>query len=131
MGNIFDKLNKALDAFTDALLEEVSDVKSVEVYRYEDIVLNFRKKIEENSRIVKCRIAVEKVNEYDNRVFSEARYLIRLLFLDIDDNPIKIGVENFEEAYEGTVVIASAIDSKLKEYMGDKTQKTLVVRGIK
>ena len=42
MSNIFSKLSKAVDAFTDVLTENIDSTKKSSVYKYEEFVKFFR-----------------------------------------------------------------------------------------
>lgn len=129
MSNIFSKLSKAVDAFTDVLTENIDSTKKSSVYKYEEFVKFFRENRKETPEVEKCTISVSLVNEFDGVVFPEKKYLIRIVLLDKDSRPIPINGN--KEEFLGNVTIASSIDTKLKDFMGEKTEKTVVWKGDK
>lgn len=126
MSDFFSKISRAVDAFTDVLAEDIDSKKELAVYKYEDFrrFVVSRKKVE--PRIKKCTIAVDQVKEFDGIVFPEMKYLIRIILLDETNHPIPIG--NSMDVFMGDVIIASSIDTKLRDFMGDKKEKTVSVR---
>ena len=129
MTDILSKLSKAVDAFTDVLTEDIDSMKNLGIYKYEDFVKFFRENRKENPIVKKCTISVTKVTEFDGVIYPEAKFLIRIVLLDKDNFPISINGNDDEIL--GNVTIANSIDSKLVEFMGEKTEKTVIWRGEK
>lgn len=129
MADIKSKLSKAVDAFTDVLTEGIDSKKSTGIYKYEDFCRYFRKMREKNPIIEKSTISVKRVNEFAGVRYPETKFLIRIVLLDKDNCPISIN-GNKEEIL-GSVIIANSIDTKLAEFMGEKTEKTVVREGDK
>ena len=77
----------------------------------------------------KCTIAIDQINEFDGIAYPEKKFLIRIVLLDKNSAPITINGN--EEEYLGCVTIANAIDTKLKEFMGEKKEKTVTWKGDK
>lgn len=126
MGELLNKIWKAVDAVSDIITQEESSMITVDMYTYDDFNLFCKKNIRENQNIMKCTLAVLRTKEFENMVFAEYKYVIRILFLDSLGNPIQ--VNSSQEAYMGLMIIASGIDRKLKELIGDYEKKTLIIR---
>ncbi len=129
MSEILSKLSKAVDAFTDVLTEDIDSKKNLGIYKYEDFIKFFNKNRKENPIVAKSTISVTKVTEFDGVRYPETKFLIRIVLLDKDNCPISINGK--EEEILGNVTIANSIDTKLVEFMGDKTEKTVVGKGEK
>lgn len=127
MGELLNKIWKAADAVSDIMAQEESSMITVNMYTYDDFRHFCKKKMREDRNIAKCTLAVSRTKEFENIVFAEHRYVIRILFLDSYGNPIQ--VESSQEAYMGLMVIASGIDHKLKDLVGDQEKKTIVIKG--
>lgn len=125
--NIFSKLSKAVDAFTDVLTEDIDSKINIGIYRYEDFVRFFKDSKRKNTSVEKCTIAVEQVDEFDGVTYPEKKFLIRVVLLNKESFPITLNGN--EEEYMGCLVIANSIDTRLKEFMGDKKEKTVVWKG--
>ena len=123
MKDILGKLSKAVDAFTDVLTENIDSTNKMEIYRYSDFKHYFLTKQKENPEIKKATISINKVSEFGNIVFSEKKYLIRIVLLNADKEPI-IFEQNPDE-YVGTIIVASSIDKELADFMGEKTERTV------
>lgn len=123
MKDILSKISKAVDAFTDVLTENVESTNKAEIYRYADFKHYFFAKQKENPKIKKATISIDKVSEFGNIVFSEKKYLIRIVLLNADKEPI-IFEQNPDE-YVGTIIVASSIDKELADFMGEKTERTV------
>lgn len=127
MGDLFMKFSKAVDAFADVLTEDVSSKKTVALYRYSDFT-TFVNKVKENFPAVRgCTVSMTKKTSFEGTVFPEPKFLIRILLLQEDGRPASI--EGDESGYLGTVVIASAVDTKMSEFMKGKTERTVRVWG--
>lgn len=129
MSDILSKLSKAVDAFTDVLTEDIDSKKNLGIYKYEDFVKFFKENRKENQIVEKCTISVTKVTEFDGVRYPEAKFLIRIVLLDKENCPISISGR--DDAILGNATIANSIDSKLSEFMGEKTEKTVVWKGEK
>lgn len=129
MRDILSKISKAVDAFTDVLTENIDSKKKQEVYKYDDFKKLCASKQKYEPRVKRCTIAVTQEKEFDGETFPEKKYLVRIVFLDETNRPILIG--NNTEEFMGDVIIASSIDTPLKEFMGDKKEKTIVIKGGK
>lgn len=123
MKDILGKISKAVDAFTDVLTENVDSTNMVEIYRYADFKHYFLKKQKENPEIKRVTISIDKVSEFGNVVFSEKKYLIRIVLLNEEKEPILFD-QNPEE-YVGTIIVASSIDKELADFMGEKKERTV------
>lgn len=126
MKNILGKLSKAVDAFTDVLTEDIESTNSVEIYRYADFKKYILSKRKENAEFKRATISIEKVDEFADVVFSEKRYLIRIILLNENKEPIVF--DKNPDEYMGTIVVASAIDKELIKFMGDKTERTVGIK---
>lgn len=129
MSDIFSRISKAVDAFTDVLTEGVDSKKYLGIYKYEDFVKFFKETRKDNTSVEKSTISVTKVTEFDGVRFPEAKFLIRIVLFDKNNCPISIN--GSEEEILGNVTIANSIDTKLVEFMGEKTEKTVVWKGEK
>lgn len=76
MKDLFSKISKAIDAFTDVLTEDVSSIKQVTLFRYSDFKQFVSKTALQNPSAVKCKISVSKQTEFGGRVFSEKNLLL-------------------------------------------------------
>ena len=114
--------NKAADAFTHVLVEEVSATREVKEYTFRAFVLYYRKMIEEYPIIQMCTISLTKTHVVGERVYPDNKFIIRILMLDKDGRPI---ATDKEDEYVGTMVIASSIDTKLQNFMDGKNKKTI------
>lgn len=128
MKDLFSKISKAIDAFTDVLTEDVSSIKQVPLFRYSDFKQFVSKTALQNPSAVKCKISVSKQTEFGGRVFSEKKFVIRVLMLNENETPLAI--EGDQNAYLGTIAIASAIDRKLAEFMLGQQIRVLPVKGV-
>lgn len=127
MGEFMDKIRKVADVAADIMSQEESTVRTVNLFTDEDFMRFCKKNIKQHPEIEKCTLAVSRTREFDQMVFSEYKYVIRVLFLDFMENPIL--AEGGQQAYLGLIVIASGIDRKLKERMGDAEKKTMSIKG--
>lgn len=127
MSDFFSKLTKAADAFADVITEDLKSDPSVKTYTYEDFknLVNFKRK--EYPQISKCTISVQIKKEFDNLVFSTDKYVIRIVMLDAERRPII--ANNSKDEYVGALVFADSIDKRLGGFMGEKTEKTVVIGG--
>ncbi len=126
MAHFLSKISKAVDAFTDVLVEDIDSKKNVAIYKYDDFKKFLIDKQKKEPRVKKCIIAVTQEKEFDGISFPEVKYLIRIILLDETGLPIPIG--NSTEEFMGDIIIASAIDTKLKNYMGNKKEKTVFIK---
>lgn len=126
MKDILGRISKAVDAFTDVLTENIDSTKNVELYKYVDFKRYFLSKRKENAEIKRITISIEKVREFGNVVFSERKYLIRLLPLNDKEEPIIF--EGNPDEYVGMIIVASSIDKELSEFMGDRTERTVGIK---
>ena len=129
MGDLFSKLSKAVDAFTDVLTENVSSTKNVALYKYSDLISFVSKMKQKFPGVSMCRVSLTAQKEFDGMVFPETKYIVRILLLEENGQPICIEGKN--DAYLGTVAIASSVDAKMNEFMKGKTERTVAVRGEK
>lgn len=123
MGELFDKISKAVDAFADVITEKQTSTQVVEIYKYEDFRRYFLARRKEIPQIEKCTISVTQKKEFEETVFSENKYIIRILMLDGNGKPISF--DEKEDSYVGTIVIASAIDKAMVDFMGEASEKTV------
>lgn len=121
------KLSKAVDAFTDVLTEDVDSKKHTAIYKYEDFVCFVKENLKTNLNVKKCTIAIEQVSEFDGVIYPETKFLIRIVLLDKDNLPIAINAN--KEEYLGSITIANCIDTKLKNFMGERKEKTVAWKG--
>lgn len=126
MSDLLKKLTKAMDAVADIMTEEESSILNVCMYTYDEFNHFYKKNMRENMSVAKCKLSIKQTKEFDDMVFSEKKYIIKILFLDIAGNPILVKCS--QDAYMGLIVIASGIDKKLKDLMGDKEQKTITIK---
>ncbi len=129
MDDLRSKFFKAVDAFSDVLTEDVSSTKYVALYKYSDLksfVVQTRKEFPFSNIF---RVSMTKQNEFDGMVFPEAKYIIRVLALDENRQPICI--EGNNSAYLGTITIASSVDTKMNKFMNGKTERTVAIKGGK
>ena len=127
MGELLNKIRQVADAAADIMAQEESTIRTVDLYTDDDFMHFCKKNIRQHPEIEKCTLAVSRTRDFDHMVFSEYKYVIRVLFLDAMENPIL--AEGGQESYLGLVVIASGIDRKLKERMGDAEKKTMKIKG--
>lgn len=129
MSEILSKLSKAVDAFTDVLTEDIEAKKNLRIYKYEDFVKFFKENRKENPVVEKSTISVTRVMEFAGIRYPEAKFLIRIVLLDKDSRPISIN--GSDDEILGNITIANSIDTKMAEFMGEKTEKTVVWKGEK
>lgn len=129
MKNILGKINKAIDAITDAMVAQLPSVNEAKEYRYSDLS-NYAKKLKaEYPNIQKFTIAIDKSSEYAGKVYASDRFIIRIVMLTGKGSPII--VDKKSNNYLGTVVIAEAIDMQLKEIMAGTARKSFKCSGGK
>lgn len=126
MGELLKKMMRAKEAVEDIMAEEESSMLTVNLYTYDDFNRFCKKNKKENPNVEKCTVAIEQAKEFDQMVFAENKYIIRILFLDSMDIPIQL--ECNQEAYLGLIVIASGIDRELRDFMGNEKKKTLIIQ---
>lgn len=130
MNNLFSKISKAVDAFTDILTEDVSSIKKTELYKYSDFVSFVSQMRKNNPNVSKCTVSVNVKNEFNGIVYPEVKYIVRIVLLDKNGSPLRF--DDNDEAYIGTVIIAASIDTKMNEFMNGKTVRTVrLMRGEK
>ena len=129
MSDLFNKINKAIDLITDAMVSQIPTINEMSVYKYSDLSTYIKDMKSEYPEIKRFTIAIDKVSEYAGKVYSNDRFMIKLVMLKDDNTPI-IADKN-SEYYLGTVIIAEAIDTKLKEKMNGKKNKTFKIMGEK
>ena len=88
---------------------------------------NLKKNIKENPIVHKGIISVTKVTEFDGVRYPAAKFLIRIVLLDKKNCPISIN--GSENEILGSIAIANSIDTKLVDFMGEGTEKTIVLKG--
>ena len=123
MNQILNRLSKAIDVFADTLVGEDGAMEQVRLYTYADFK-DFIKKSRRNFPTArKCTIALEKGNQYNEQIFSEDKYIIRMVLFDGDGQPLN--VDGDIDVYAGKGVIASSIDWELENFMEEKSKKTI------
>lgn len=128
MNDFLKRLSKAADAFADVITENIVPGQNAKIYTYTDFKTTIVNKRKKYPQIAKSIISVQVKNSFDNKVFPENKYIIRIVMLDSNEKPIHVNERNDE--YVGSLVIADSIDKKLSDFMGDKTEKTVIV-GVK
>lgn len=126
MGTLFDKISRAVDAFAEIITEDVQSTKSVRLYTYEELKKYLEKMQKEYPEAAKCTVSVKKDKQFDDIIYSESKYIIKIIMLKGNGSPIYFD-EN-EDSYVGTVIVASAVDKAMSHFMGDKTKKTVMMR---
>lgn len=126
MSDLLKKISKAVDVFADTLTENTNSTREVQLYRYDDLKQYVVGKGKEYSSVKKAIISVEKAREFDGIIFSGDRYLIKIVLLDENKSPVYF--EGRDDAYIGTIIIASSIDKTLQEFMGGKSEKIVGVK---
>ena len=127
MNDFLDKLNRAADAFAEVLTESIGTNQSTKLYTYDEFKKLVMDKRKICSRVAKCMISVQAKRTFENMVFPENKFVIRIVMLDEARKPIC--VESNPDEYLGALIIADSIDKKLYDFMGEKTEKTVVVGG--
>lgn len=127
MSNIFDKISRAADAFAEVITEDLRSDNTVKMYRYSDFKDLFMSKRKTYPQICKCTISIQQGKQFDDMVFAENKYIIRIVMLDESKRPIC--ANGAADEYVGALVITDGIDKALKDFMGKKTEKTVVVGG--
>lgn len=127
MSDLRDKITRAANAFAEIITEDVSSTQNLSIYKYNDFKSFVNKKINEYPEIVKCTISIMQGREFEDKVYSENKYIIRMVMLDEESRPICMNGKDDE--FVGAVIISSAIDKRLKDFMGEKTEKTIVIGG--
>ena len=125
--DLFSKFSKAVDAFTDVLTEDVDSKTTVALYKYETFLRFFDETQKRNPIVEKCTISVTQVNEFDGVAYPEQKFLIRIVFLDKNGYPIPINGN--QEELLGRAIVANSIDTRMKNWMGDKKERTVVRKG--
>lgn len=121
-----EKIGKAVDAFTDVLTEDVDAVENRVLFRYQDFenyILSEKKK---NDEIKAVAISVQIVSQYEKNIFTEKKYLIRIVLLNEEKEPILF--QNNPDEYEGMILLSSSIDEELSEFMKGKTERTVGIK---
>ena len=126
MLDFFSKITKAVDAFTDVLTENVNPTKVVPLYSYGEFAHIVRQEQSTDERICRCSILLKQVTEFEGKVYPEKKFLIKYVFLDCNNHPIPEG--ETANAFKGGVILASSINTKLKDFMNGKEEKTIVVK---
>ena len=125
--DLFDKFSKVVDKFTDALVADMPDFNESKEYSWSDLVKYVKKMKSEYHMIKKFTVAVDRKSTFGQKVYSNERFVIRIVLLD--ENGAPIGLSKNDDAYLGTVVVAEAIDAKFKEKMGEQSVKTMIIKG--
>lgn len=123
MAEIISKVLKVVDAVTDVLTEDIDSKQNTGIYKFEDFVKFLRENRKTNSVVEKSTISVTKVTEFDGVRYPEAKFLVRIVLLDKENRPIYLNKRRDEIL--GSVTIANSIDTKLAEFMGEKTKRTV------
>lgn len=129
MKDIFGKINKAIDVITDAMVSRIPAVNETKEYKYSDLSSYIKKMRSEHHEIKKFTIAIHKASEYAGKGYAGERFVIRLVMLNEDNTPIIADKKSND--YLGTVIIAEAIDTQLKERMAGEANKTFRCPGGK
>ncbi len=129
MKDIFGKINKAIDVITDAMVSRIPAVNETKEYKYSDLSSYIKKMRSEHHEIKKFTIAIHKASEYAGKGYAGERFVIRLVMLNEDNTPII--ADKKSDDYLGTVIIAEAIDTQLKERMAGEANKTFRCPGGK
>lgn len=127
MGDFFDKLSRAADAFAEIMTEDVSCEKEVSAYRYADMKKFILSKRREYPQIKKCTISMERSMQYGKKVFAENCYIIQMVLMDEQGKPILL--DGSADEYVGGVIIAKTIDKELHDFMNHHKNKTIVIGG--
>lgn len=129
MSSLFSKFSRAVDAFADILTEGVSSTKNVALYEYSDLVSFVSQMKKKFPSVSMCRVSITTQNKFDGKVFPESKYIIRVVLLDENGQPICFEGKN--DAYLGSITIASSVDTKMDKFMNGNTERTVTVRGEK
>lgn len=127
MSDFFEKINKTIDIITDALVDQIPAVNETKEYRFADLSAYIKKMSKEHPEMRKFTIAISKSSEFSGKVYASERFIIRIVMLD--ENRVPIIVDGNPDEYYGTIIIAEAIDVRLKEKMGGEDKKTFTVGG--
>lgn len=127
MGEIIEKLGRVIDHIAEELTKDEFSLNQVELYRFSDFSCFAKQMVRENASIKKFKISVLRSDRYEEIVFPESKYIIRILCLDKNSEPVLF--DSIPGEYKGTMVIASGIDSKFNAFMNGKTEKTVVYKG--
>lgn len=129
MGDILKKLNKIIDSVADAMVEQLPAYTETREYKYEDLSEYVKRMVSEHPQIKKFTVSITRVSEFEGKVFASDRFLIRIVMLNEDKTPLIS--EGKKDSYIGTVVIAEAIDTKMKDKMGGEATRTFKYSGGK
>lgn len=136
MSGLFSKFAKvvhvatgAIDAATDVLTKDVSSMQKVTLYKYSDLTSFVSKMKCKFPSVSMCRVSMTARKEFGGMVFPENKYIVRVLLLKEDGRPVCLEGEN--DAYLGTVIIASSVDTKMDEFMKGETERTVYVRHVR
>jgi hypothetical protein len=127
LSNILGKISRAADAFAEVITEDLRSDNTVKMYRYSDFKELFISKRKEYPQICKCTISIQQGKQFDDMVFAGNKYIIRIVMLEESKRPIC--AKGTTDEYVGALVIADGIDKALKDFMGEKTEKTVVMGG--
>lgn len=127
MNDLLKKISKAADAFAGVIMDDVQSDNYVKLYRYQDFRGLFFHKKKEYKQVEKCTISIQEAKEFDDMIFAQNKYIIRILMLDCEKRPIC--VKGCKDEYVGGLIIADGIDKQLQEFMGGKSEKTVGIGG--
>ena len=121
--DFLDKLSKAMDAFTEVFISDMSLTHIVDSYTFEELCKFARQMKKKYPQIKKCLVSVEKKDEIDGKVYPEPKFVVRVVMLDGNDQPL---VTDRKDEYIGSYTVASTIDGQLKKISENGT-KTLLL----
>lgn len=127
MSNILDKISRAVDAFAQVITEDVECHNTAKIYRYNDFQNLLISNKNAYPQICRCTVSIQQARQFDDMIFAENKYIIRIVMLDENKKPICI--KGTKDEYVGDLIIADGIDKALKEFMNGKTERTVGVGG--
>ena len=120
--DVFGKINKAIDAISDIIVEDVSSINEVHIFTYRDLQRYVKERIKADESIKKFTISVVKSARFEAKIFASEKFVIRIVMLQEDKSPVFI--DGNPNEYVGTIIIADEIDSELNTKMDGKDTKT-------
>lgn len=126
MSEFIEGILKTVEDVADAITGDTKAVRKRSVYSYTNF-LDYCKTIKQREAGVQMAlVSAEKVNSFEGVFYPSKKYLIKIVFLANDSQPLLFSGD--DKAYLGMIVLADTIDEKFHEFLGDSTTKKVRIK---
>jgi len=125
MSDLFEKMNKIVDAVTDILVEDVSVINEEESFSYNDLNKFVRTIRVKYPSIQYCLVSLNESKTIGEKVYPEKKFIVRIVMLDSNKKPL---IVSKEDEYVGKFIAASSIDKKLFDLMKGETERIIKLK---